>query len=79
MMLMKNKLEQFEAMCEDYHSRNDALAARLKESEAALSAAKLKNSHLEEHSQQIIAQLKSYEQANNIFKLGDQKTKDQFA
>lgn len=26
-----------------------------------------------------MGKLKSYEQANNIFKMGDQKTKDQFA
>lgn len=78
-MLMKSKLEQFEGMCQDYHTRNQALAARLKESEAALGTAKLKHSNLEEHTQQLIGQLKSYQQANNIFKIGDQKSRDQFA
>jgi hypothetical protein len=79
MMLMKNKLEQFESMCEDYHCRNEALTARLKDTEAALSAAKQKNSQFDDQCQQLIAKLKSEEQNSNISKMGEQKTRGQFA
>ena len=51
---------------------------RVKDSEIMIGNYKQKNSQLEELNQQLIAKIKSYQQANNIFKIGEQKNKDQF-
>jgi chromosome segregation ATPase len=79
MILMKNKLEQFEAMSEDYLKKEDAMSNRAKETEIIIGNYKQKNHQLEDLNQQLIGKIKSYEQANNIFKISEQKSKDQFS
>lgn len=51
---------------------------KLKDSQIIIGNHKQKNHQLEELNQQLIGKVKSYEQANNIFKISQQKSKDQF-
>ena len=58
--------------------KEEILTNKIKDSEIVIGNWKQKTYSLEETNQQLIGKLKSYEQTNNIFKISQQKSKDQF-